>query len=493
MPGKIVTLYIDNTQIKLLVTSGKHIKKMAELPLDLGSAKIKPAIKEAEIASKINQLLKAKKVNASKIILGISGMHCLTRPFTIPQLPKAIQEEALMREAKRVLPIPPEQLHISWQLFPGLEEGQSRGFLVGIPRRIADVYLKVLEQVGLKPYLLDLKPLALTRMLEESTAMLLDIQALDFDIVIQVSGIPQPVRTVAFASESLSQEEKLAAVSEELAKTIEFYNSNNPENPMSPETPLYVSGELDDFPDLFQTLTDSFGYPLKQLISPLKCPKELDAAHYLVNIGLAMKELVSEKKGEPARVNINALPESYRPKPFPLMKFLTLPVALAVIAVLFMMVTFIQDASANIASARTQLDTTEQIIKTKQSQKEALTGEVATLKKKISQANTSRKSLVEAKEAVDRRGEIINEDLATVTRRLITGMTLGGVSHSGGNMSIRGNADSEAEVLSYARSLDESGRFSEVTITRISRVPGQDGDDSMNFILALKTGPGGGG
>ena len=50
MAKKIVTLYIDDASLRLLVTHGRQIKKCADLPLALGSTKVSGAVKEAEVA-----------------------------------------------------------------------------------------------------------------------------------------------------------------------------------------------------------------------------------------------------------------------------------------------------------------------------------------------------------------------------------------------------------------------------------------------------------
>ena len=485
MAGKIVTLYLDNTQLKLLVTSGKRIKKFAELPLELPSAKVSPAAREAELAAKIKQLLESRKVGAKKIILGLSGLHCLTRPLTLPLLPKAMLEEAIMREARRVLPVPLEQLHVSWQIISA-SEGNTKVFLVAIPRNTADSILKVLHRVGLKPYMIDIKPLALTRLAKEATAIIVDVQSTEFDIVIMVDGIPQPVRTVSFPSETLNQQEKLDMVKNEIIRTTEFYNSNNPEKPLSPETPMYVSGELAGEPELAEALGNELGFTIAHLVSPLKSPKGLDPSPYLTNVGLAIKEITSGKEAGPPAVNVNSLPAPYRSKPFPVLKFLAIPGIAAAMGILILMVMFIQDASATIASARTQLDGTNEIINQKQAQKKELTESIAQLEKKVSNAKASVDTFVTATDVLREQGEIINGDLAVTPEKLYTGMNLTRISHNGSELTIQGWAPSEVEILTYARSLVATGRFTVLTITRVSRSQ-DDESEGMSFILVLKT------
>ena len=89
MAKKIVTLYIDDTSLRLMVTHGRQIKKYADLPLEMGLSRASAAVKEAEVVAKIKQLFKSKKEGMRKVIVGVSGMRCLTRPIILPQLPRA--------------------------------------------------------------------------------------------------------------------------------------------------------------------------------------------------------------------------------------------------------------------------------------------------------------------------------------------------------------------------------------------------------------------
>ncbi|GAG99320.1 unnamed protein product, partial [marine sediment metagenome] len=140
-----------DASIRLMVTHDNRIRKWADLPLEPGLVKNSVVIKEAEVAAKIKQLFKDRKVKVKKVIVGLSGLHCLSRPITLPQLPKEMLDEAVRREAKRVLPVPLEQLYISWQTIPA-PEGKIHVFLVAVPCKTADALLKVLRQAGLKPY-----------------------------------------------------------------------------------------------------------------------------------------------------------------------------------------------------------------------------------------------------------------------------------------------------------------------------------------------------
>ncbi|GAI28594.1 unnamed protein product, partial [marine sediment metagenome] len=86
---------------------------------------------------------------------------------------------------------------------------------------------------------MDLKPLLLARVVKEATAVIVDVQPTEFDIVIMGDGVPQPIRTVPLPSEELSWQEKLPMIRDELDRTIKFYNSNNPEKPLVSTIPIF--------------------------------------------------------------------------------------------------------------------------------------------------------------------------------------------------------------------------------------------------------------
>jgi type IV pilus assembly protein PilM len=485
--SKITTLYISDTGIQLMVARGKRISKLAEAPLDINLADVSVKVREAEIVAKIRHLLKFHKIKEKKVIIGLSGLHCLSRPIVLPQLPRAMLDEAVIREAKRVLPVPTEQLYISWQVM-STTEGKIQAFMVAIPQHMADTLLGVLQQVGLKPYQMDIKPLALARLVPEATAIVIDVQSREFDIVIMSNGIPQPIRTVAFPREVLSLPDKLPVVRDELERTIQFFNSNNPEKSIQPGMNVYVSGELADAPELYESLTKELGYRVLPLPSPLKCPKQLDPAHYLINIGLALKEL--RREPGPLLANLNTLPVSYQPKPVSLTKIIALPAAAIAIGLMVLLAMTIQDATASIDSVQGKLDATNFILGQRQAQKKELTEEIAALSKKLASTEAECHNFTNTLDNIGKQGDSINGDLVTTVSNLVSGVSLKSIAHSGQNLNIAGQAPTEEEVLSYARNLDASGRFPEVTVASIKRVkPNSDnGTEHMDFALALKLG-----
>jgi type IV pilus assembly protein PilM len=485
MPGNIVSLYIDDVSLRLMVTHGKRIAALAEAPLDTGLGDIDTKEKEAQLADKIKTLLKSNKVSSRRIVLGLSGLHCLTRPLVLPQLPRTMLKEAITRESQRVLPVPIDQLYLSWQVIPALGE-RLYAYVVALPRDMADMIIRVVEQAGYKPYLMDIKPLALARLSRESNAVVVDVQAKEFDIVIIADNIPQPVRTVAFPREALSLEEKFDIIEDDIKRTIQFYNKNNAENAIQPNMTMLVSGELAAAPELYEPLAKGLGLKAELLASPLKSVKELDASHYLVNVGLSLKEI--PKEAGPLLPNLNVLPSPYQPKQVSMSQVMAVPAVAIAIAIVVMMIMTVQNTAANIADLNTQVITNNFTLEKNQAQKRVLVRSIADLQSSIDAADAQYAIYTNAFIQMDRTGDLINTDLYTTVGSVVDELNLMALGHAGGQINIEGNASSEQPVLEYVRDLLATGRFDEITIVNIIRIAtgGEDGEETVTYKFSLR-------
>jgi Tfp pilus assembly protein PilN len=324
---------------------------------------------------------------------------------------------------------------------------------------------------------MDLKPLLLTKVVKEATAVIVDVQPTEFDVVIMVGRVPQPTHTVSFPSKALSWQEKLVMIRDELDRTIKFYNSNNPGKPLVSSVPIFASIALAHQPELFQSLSDKLGHPVLLLSSPLACPEGLDPNRYMVNIGLALKRLSLGKEAGLSVVNLNVLPSAYRPEPISLTKVVALTGAAVAIGLLVFLVMSIQSASADITSMRSQLDPTNQLLQQKLSQRQELM-------ENITEAEASRDNFTTVLDSLDQQNNGVNGGLEVTVNSLPSTISLSSISHTNSILTINGRSPSEKEVLSYLRKLDASDRFAEITITSMRKIEGK----GMDFTLVLRVG-----
>jgi type IV pilus assembly protein PilM len=483
--NETITLYIEDTSIRLMVSQGMKIKKKAEVKLEPGLVKGAVVLKEKEVAARITELLKSQEVVGKKVLLGFSGLHSLTRPMTLPELPKSMVPEAVAREARRVLPVPLDQLYLSWRTVPSVK-GRIQAFMAANPRKAIDSLMKTLHIADLEASHMTIKPLALTKAVPENTAIIIDLQSTEFDITILSDGIPQPIRTITLPEAELTLEQKMDSVISDLDRTIKFFDENNKERPLNKAAPLYVSGEFMGHKDIYKMLAESSGHPVKALSSSIKGLEETDLGVYMINIAMAIKNAPPSRESTFPISNLNMLPAPYQPKPISYSKLIAIPGAAAIIGVVVPMFLLMQSASANIDKLQTELETANAATNQKISEQQALGKNIAVLEKQSAAAKQAVNNVAASWKVITTQQEIVSGDLTTALVYTPVNVTIGSITESGGTLTVTGSATDEATVLNYARALDASKRFAQTTVSSLTLVAGTaETAESFEFTLTM--------
>ena len=477
MAKEITTIYIDDSAIWALVTKGKQPRKWGTMPLEPGMVKDGVILNEDAVAAKVRELWKTKGIGARRVIAGISGINCLHRLLALPELPKDILPEAVRREASRVLGVPLEQLYLSWQTLPSLR-GETLIYLAASPRNSVDALISALRKAGLNPYLMDLKPLALARTTPESRAIIIDVQPTNFDIVVMAERIPEVVRSVPLPRKD-SLEGKVPVIREELDRAITFYNSSHMDKPIEATVPLLVCGELGEQPNAWELLTSRQKRPVQALPSPMETAEGFPACQYMTNIGLALKKVSEKGAAAYSLVNLNALPEVYRPKPRPISEILFLPTIIVGIALVALGAYVNMTASAYTSELRAEWANINQMTISKGAQARAQVGEITTLREQVSSLEETASAFTTTLRHFAAGRDEVNRDLGEINKLPGT-IDLLSVSDDTETITVEGFGDDEKAIFSYARDLRASGRFALVVITDMHQEEHQIG-----FTLTL--------
>ena len=478
MASDVTTIYIDDSAIRALTCRGRQPRKWATAPLNPGLVRDGVILDENAIAGKIRELWQSQKFDANKVIAGISGINCLYRLLSLPELPKDLLSEAVSREAARVLGVPLEQLHISWQILSSVG-GETLIYLAAVPKTSVDAIISTLHRAGLTPYLMDLKPLALARTITEPGAIIIDLQPSSFDIVVMADGIPQVARSLPLTQGS-SLNKKMASIAEEMDRAITFYNSSHKNEPIEATVPVLVCGELTEHEDFWNLLTGKTECPVQALPSPMAIPENFLPDQYMVNIGLALKEVLLAEKGAIiySRVNLNILPEIYIPKPRPVSEVLFMPVIVGGIA-LVALGAFLNISSLEYtATLRNELAGINQ--KTVEEQVEAL--DIIRLGQEVRSLEEIADIYTDTFYRFATVRDMFNGDLSQISSSLLKykAVKLLEITHNEDTIVVRGLSDDEDNVFFCARDLRASGRFVNVVVTEIG-----EKDEGTSFILTL--------
>jgi len=481
MAKRVTTLFIRDISINLLVMKGEQVEKWASLPLEPGLVSQGLIVDEEQVADKVKQIFKETGAQTSKVITALSGDDSLYRIITLPELPDAVLPEAIRREAKRTIPTPLENVYYSYQRLTSLTRGESRIFLATFPRNLADALVRTLRQAGVKPYVMDLAPLALCRIPNEPRAIIVNARLDHLDVAVIVDKLPQVIRRLSLPGETESLEERLPLIAEEFNRTVAFYNSSHVEKPIDATVPVFVCGDLAEAPDTWQSVVGGAGYQVSALPSPVEPPEGFNPNEFMVNIGLALKELLVEKEGTNfSIVNFNALPEAYVPPRFSIVRALLPVVTIIGIGLVILAVFLILTNRASIESLRSDVTLAEASVT---QQQQAITD----LTKKIGPTTAAAEALNDRLTTMERGRAIFHEDLTEIEKLAGEQVILNNINQSGSSVAVTGTASNEDAIFRYAEDLraltdaiTKELRFSQVWISSIT---GSEGAFSFQFSL----------
>ncbi len=486
MAKKVTTLFIRDDAINLLVMHGERVEKWAIMPLEPGLVNQGLIVDEAQVVAKLKELFKLQKMSVGRVIAGISGHNSVYRIITLPELPEAVLPEAVKREAKRVIPVPLEEVYLSYQPIT-TAQGEKLVFLAAFPRNIADMLYQTLHKAGLQPYMMDLAPLALCRAANQPRSIIVNARADHLDIMVIVDRIPQLIRRLSLPGEAEPLNERLDTVTEEIDRTIAFYNSSHrQEEPLDAAVPMLVCGDLARKPENWQALAEKSTHPVSVMPSPVESPEGFDANEFMVNIGLGLKELMPEKEGNNfSLVNINTLPEVYRPKAVRLPSIIA-PIAIAIgLGILVYLGIMVANKSNYLSVLNDELTPLEILVATENQEIGKLEEEIALISPQIAGLEATAGVFDETSSNLSEARSKINGDMSTIVS-LQPGNLLTAVNHIGDTVTLTGFAANEGSIFSYARALRNSGRFSNVVISAIEAVEEDDKIIGLNFEFLLK-------
>ncbi len=486
MAKKVTTIFIRDDSINLLVMHGERVEKWAIMPLEAGLVSQGLIVDEAQVVEKVKELFKLQKLGMGKVIAGISGHDSVYRIITLPELPEAVLPEAVKREAKRVIPVPLEEVYLSYQPIP-TTQGETNVFLAAFPRNIVDMLYQTLHKAGLQPYMMDLAPLALCRAANQPRSIIVNDRADHLDIIVIVDRVPQLIRRLSLPSEAESPAERLATVTEEVERTIAFYNSSHQQEPLDAAVPMLVCGDLARKSESWQALADKSPHPVSVMPSPVESPEGFDANEFMVNIGLGLKELLPEKgESNTSLVNINTLPEVHLPKAVRLPSVIA-PIAITIgLGILVYLGILVANKSNYTNVLDSELIPLENLvaalnleIAAMEDEIELITPQIAVIEATTGIFDDTFNALVEARIKV-------NGDMSQVVDLLPGNLDLTIVDHTDNLVTVTGLSPNESGIFGYARALRNGGRFSTVVISSIEAIEEDGAIINFNFEFLLR-------
>jgi type IV pilus assembly protein PilM len=286
-----VTVNIEERSLRLLTAKGGEVQKWGQMPLEPGLIENGLIRNPAQVSLAIDSLFREQKASKKGVItsLTVIGLGSTSQIFDLPKMRPSQLEEAINREARRVMPVPVEELYLSHQVI-GEEGDMQQVYVLGAPRDLVDAHVNALQMAGIQLKAIDLKPLALVRAVHQTNAVIADLESESFHVIVVADAIPDITRSAVLHREGLDPQEKARRLVQEVIRTIDFYNHSHPDKLLEPSVPVFLTGELTSIPSVYETIEAEIGYTIETPKSALACPEALPLPQFIVNIGLALKK-----------------------------------------------------------------------------------------------------------------------------------------------------------------------------------------------------------
>ncbi|MBN1191937.1 MAG: pilus assembly protein PilM [Dehalococcoidales bacterium] len=482
-----VSLIISNHDVKLVSSRGNTLEKWVSAPLPPASVKDGHILQPGTVAGAVNSLFRLLELPRTRIIASISGMSFTYRMLKLPAIKPALMQEAIERAIRKEINVPLDELYIDWQILSKNAKG-IEAFAVGVPRSQIDSLVETVHLSSLELSAIDLKPLALVRASEMKDGIIVDFEPDCFNIIILSSSIPVTLHTFNPKNSQASLEDNIHYLSEELARTIDFYNITQKDRQISPDTPVLLTGELSASPAAERLFSQHCSYPVKIMTAGFRTPPDFPVSSFAGNIGLMLKKGPAgiNARGSSTycgQINVDPLTGRKRAlsRSWPLRK-LALPAAAALALILVVCLTFFRNsAAAETASLQTEMDgITRSIFLRDLALKEAEETQAA-----IDLLEEETDNLKEELQLMSGKGQL-SALLGLVLDSLPEGAVCSTIVSDPQTIILDATAGQRSDVFGCARYLEESGFVSDVRIQSLEDFPADPQNPGGSAGVAFK-------
>ena len=289
MRRKRLTLSVEATELRGLVAQGERIVSWASRPLPGQVVANGQIARPGEFGAVVRALVD-KLEGPRKAVVSLSARGALVRVMDMPSVPSDMMEEAVRREARRELPLPLEELYLSWQGIGEQSSGRTRVCLIGTPRQAVDNCVAGLREAGIRPVAIDLKPLALLRAVNRPDVLLANLEEQAGGVVLARHFVPYVVRSTTFPGQAPgSPTDRADGLIVEIRRTLDFYRSTLAEQHPDWTPVACLTGEFGTGGRIRSQIESQWALVEPQ--PPLTLPEALPLQKYLVNVGLVLKSL----------------------------------------------------------------------------------------------------------------------------------------------------------------------------------------------------------
>ena len=161
------------------------------------------------IAKIINEICGRSGIKSRNVVSALPTFSVFSSIINLPDIPKKDFDSAVHWEAKKVIPLPLEEMSIDWrELKNNSDEKGNRILLIGAPRSLVNKQMEIFKEAKMNLLFLETETFSLVRSIvgnDESSIALVEIGATTSDVSIVDNGIPVFSRSIDTGGETITR------------------------------------------------------------------------------------------------------------------------------------------------------------------------------------------------------------------------------------------------------------------------------------------------
>ena len=166
------------------------------------------------LAEKLREFFKSgegKKLEAVGAAMTLPEEHCFGKISHVPNLSEKELEQAVQWEAESVIPLPPNEAIVSWELLgPSIVPGRLDVLIAGVPRDLAASYADLLRSIPLIPVAFEPESFSIARALinagdGDAPLLICDLGNEHTGVIITAGGHVRVTANIAIAAKMFTK------------------------------------------------------------------------------------------------------------------------------------------------------------------------------------------------------------------------------------------------------------------------------------------------
>lgn len=219
------------------------------------------------LAQAINKVRSEAGITSTRVTVSLPTFAVFSSIISLSNVDKKLLAEAVNEEAKKVIPLPLEEMILDWKIIPDKNnkiqsKGNIRIFLTGSPKKLVRKYIDVFKKAKLNLVSLETETFSLVRSLvgdDKTTVMIVEIGANSTDLSIVKESIPVLNRSLAVCGATITKvlSEKMGLTYAQ-AEQFKFDLSVSLNSNAQEELPKMIASTLEPIVTEMQYMIDFF-------------------------------------------------------------------------------------------------------------------------------------------------------------------------------------------------------------------------------------------